>query len=131
MGVRGYSSLALLAAAALARRPDLTRIAAVLEAGHGEVFMQRFTADLVALDAPVSLRPEAAAALLAEPAVGSGVARLRGLADDLREALPDAADILLLPLALVDLPPSPLYGRAPDAKLPSRRADATPIEAIR
>ena len=35
-----------------------------------------------------------------------------------REAYPRAADVLLLPAALAALPPRPIYGRAPDAKLP-------------
>jgi tRNA threonylcarbamoyl adenosine modification protein YeaZ len=119
---RGYSSLALVAAAALARRPGIATIAAVLEAGHGEVFVQRFTAALAPLDVAGSLPPAAAAALIAGiPAVGSGVRRLAGLVDDLEDALPDAADIALLPAALVDLAPSPLYGRAPDAVLPGTR----------
>jgi tRNA threonylcarbamoyl adenosine modification protein YeaZ len=118
-GVRGYSSLALVAAAALRRRPDLPRIAAVLEAGHGEVFLQLFTATLDPLGPPVSLPPaEAAARLAGTPAIGSGIRRLAGLVDDLEDALPDAADVPLLPPALADLPPSPLYGRAPDATLP-------------
>ncbi len=120
--VRGFSSLALVAAAALARRPS-PRIAALLEAGHGEVFMQMFDAALTPLDEVVSLPPAAAASALAGcPAVGSGVRRLAGIAPDLTgdltDALPDARDLPLLPMLLADLDPRPLYGRAPDAKLP-------------
>jgi tRNA threonylcarbamoyl adenosine modification protein YeaZ len=116
--VRGFSSLALVAAAALARRPS-PRIAALLEAGHGEVFMQMFDATLVPLDAVTSRPPAVAAAALAGiPAAGSGVRRLAGLADDLTDGLPDARDLPLLPAMLVDLDPRPLYGRAPDAKVP-------------
>ena len=72
----------------------------------------------------VSLKPEAAlAALGGRRAVGSGVRRLVPLdpALDAEEALPDAADAVLLPDALADLPPRPLYGRAPDAKIPAPR----------
>jgi tRNA threonylcarbamoyl adenosine modification protein YeaZ len=116
--VRGFSSLALVAAAALARR-SLPRIAALLEAGHGEVFMQMFDAVLMPLGEVTSLPPAAAAAALADvPAVGSGVRRLAGMAGDLTDALPDARDLPLLPAILADLDPRPLYGRAPDAKLP-------------
>ena len=118
--VRGYSSLALVAAAALARAPA-PRIAAVLEAGHGEVFMQLFAADMTPLSDPASLLPAAAAAQLAGVPVVGGVNRLTGLAHDLTDALPDAADVLLLPATLADLDPRPLYGRAPDAKLPGGR----------
>lgn len=116
--VRGFSSLALVAAAGLASRP-LPRIAAVLEAGHGEVFMQMFDAPLTPIGEIVSLPPTVAATAIGEvPAVGNGVRRLADLAPDLTEALPDARDILRLPAALADLDPRPLYGRAPDAKLP-------------
>ena len=120
----GYSSLALVAAAARAERP-LPRIAAVLEAGHGEVFMQIFAADMRPEADAVSLPPaEAAARLAGVPAFGSGVARLLGLADDLTDALPDAALAPLLPPALAALPLRPIYGRAPDAKLPGGKSPA-------
>ena len=35
------------------------------------------------------------------------------------EAYPRAADVRLLPPALAALAPTPIYGRAPDAKVPS------------
>lgn len=114
--VAGYSSLALVAAAALART-DAPRVAAVLEAGHGEVFMQIFAADRSPLSDPVSLPPaEAAAAIGDAPAFGSGVRRLAGLIAQGHDVLPDAADLPLLPPMLAALAPRPLYCRAPDAK---------------
>ncbi len=120
--VRGFSSLAIVAAAALRRDPR-ERIAAVLEAGHGEVFMQSFAADLTPLDAPVSLHPAEAAAILGDTfAIGSGTYRLPGHVTARADALPDASDLPLLTAALADLDPRPLYGRAPDAKLPIARA---------
>ena len=119
--VRGFSSLAIVAAAALKAQPR-QRIAAVLEAGHGEVFMQSFAADLTPLDAPVSLPPLDAAAALGETfAIGSGTYRLPDHVTARADALPDASDLLLLPPALADLDPRPLYGRAPDAKLPTKK----------
>ncbi len=122
--VRGYSSLALVAAAALRRQPR-PAIAAVLEAGHGEVFMQIFGQDLVPLGEPVSLPPGEAAARIGDlPMVGTGLARLAGLLPPGEDALPDARDIGLLTPALADLDPRPLYGRAPDAKLPAARIAA-------
>ncbi len=121
--VAGYSSLALLAATAFARTDD-PALVAVLEAGHGEVFMQGFTASpLVAVDALASRPPAEALAMIgARRAIGDGTRRLAPLAPDraFTEALPDAADVLLLPPAFRALPPRPLYGRAPDAK-PSAR----------
>lgn len=113
--VAGFSSLPLLAAAARA----IHDVAVVMEGGHGEVFMQVFSPQLAALTAMASLRPDAAlAALAGRPAVGNGVRHLAALdaSLDLTEALPDAADAVLLPAALTNLPAAPIYGRAPDAK---------------
>ena len=116
--VTGFSSLPLVAAAGFDDR--LTDdIAVVLEGGHGEVFMQCFAADLSPRTDMVSLRPDAAlAALAGRRAVGNGVRWLAALdpALDFTEALPDAAAAILLPDSLTALPPSPIYGRAPDAK---------------
>lgn len=117
--VTSCSSLALVAAAAFAADPALARLAAVLEGGHGEVFMQLFAAPLRPLGALASLAPDAALAALGRlPAFGSGLARLRAAGPGVEgaELLPDAADVRLLPSDLAALPPSPLYGRAPDAK---------------
>ena len=115
--VAGYSASAIVAAGAFVRSGG-DRLAAVLEGGHGEVFMQGFSADPFAADDPLaSLKPEAArAALAGRTPVGNGL-RWLGEVDGIA-ALPDAADALLLPEAFRTLPPSPLYGRAPDAKLP-------------
>ena len=117
--VQGMSSLALVAAAAGGEAP----LAVVLEGGHGELFMQVFTASPLTPAAPLeSLPPDAVRARLAGlRAVGDGLRWLEG--DDPRNAprglLPRAADAVLLPSDLTALPPRPLYGRAPDAKLPS------------
>ena len=116
--IAGFSALPLIAAAGFADRPT-GDIAVVLEGGHGEVFMQAFSADLTPRDPMVSLKPDAAlAALAGRRAVGNGVRWLAALDDrlDLTEALPDAASAILLPPALTSLPPRPIYGRAPDAK---------------
>ena len=130
--VAGFSSLTLVAAAGLAVR-DTAALAVVLEGGHGEVFMASYAPDTdalgpVALTPFASLRPESAlAALDGRSAVGNGVRHLLALdpAIDAVEALPDAADAVLLPPA--DLPATPLYGRAPDAKLPG---GLTPAAAV-
>jgi len=116
--IAGFSSLPLIAAAAFSERPTHD-IAVVMEGGHGEVFMQAFSADLSPRTDMVSLRPDAAlAALAGRRAVGNGVRWLAALdpALDFTEALPDAAAAILLPDSLTALPPSPIYGRAPDAK---------------
>jgi len=95
-------------------------VAAALQAGHGELFVQSFAGDpLEPTDALRSLRPEAAAAAVSAPlVVGSGAAALvaaRGFGDAL-DLLPRAAEALRLPLALRSRPPRPIYGRAPDAR---------------
>ena len=118
---RGYSALALIAAAALVRG-DLPELAVVTEGGHGEVFMQAFAAPFRALNEVQSLRPDAAlAALGGRVAIGSGTRWLADLNPDypVAEAWPDAADALLLPAQYRALAPVPLYGRAPDAKVPT------------
>jgi tRNA threonylcarbamoyladenosine biosynthesis protein TsaB len=124
---RGYSALALIAAAAFAGDDAGVRareLAVVTEGGHGEVFMQAFAAPFCALDKTQSLRPEAAlAALEGRRAIGSGTRWLADLEPDfpIADAWPDAANALLLPAAYRALPPAPLYGRAPDAKVPTPR----------
>lgn len=123
--VRGYSSLALIAAAAFAEDAQLDRLAVVLEGGHGEVFVQHFSADPLMETGPLaSMLPQAALqGLDGRPAIGSGTRRLAALAEglDLREALPRAADAVLLPADFAALAPRPLYGRAPDAKTLAER----------
>lgn len=118
--VRGYSSMALVAAARFAADPHLDACAVALTGGHGEVFVQRFTAaPFAATSALVSLPPAEAARFAPERVVaGSGAAVLveaRGHGEAI-DALPDAASAALLPPAFADLPPRPIYGRPPDAK---------------
>ncbi|WP_375421946.1 tRNA (adenosine(37)-N6)-threonylcarbamoyltransferase complex dimerization subunit type 1 TsaB [uncultured Sphingomonas sp.] len=118
--VAGYSSLALIAARGFADRPT-DDLAVVIEGGHGEVFMQSFAPGPAPLADLASLGPEAAAlAIAGRPAIGNGLRWLQAVdaTQELRDALPDAADVLLLPPALCGLPPRPIYGRAPDAKPP-------------
>lgn len=120
--VRGYSSLALLAATAFATEPEREALAVVLEGGHGEVFMQPFAARPFAAVGPVESLPPAAAlaALGTHLGIGNGIRHLAALAPEaaLIEALPRAADAVLLPSAFATLAARPIYGRAPDAKLP-------------
>ncbi len=118
--IAGYSSLSVVAAAGFAAHPEWRALAVVLEGGHGEVFMQPFAADpLMPTDDMASHRPEAALTALGDhPAIGNGVRFLTATAREIvaHEALPRASDALLLPAAFTALAPTPLYGRAPDAK---------------
>jgi tRNA threonylcarbamoyl adenosine modification protein YeaZ len=113
----GYSSLAAIAAAGAA---DEAEIAVALEAGHGQLFVQSYGREpLDPRDALQSLLPEdAAKAIRAHRVYGSGAEALvsaRGFGEA-HDALPRAADALLLPAGLRSLAPRPIYGRAPDAK---------------
>lgn len=115
--VGGYSSLALIAAAAGAAAETM---AVAISGGHGELFVQRFgLRPLRALGELASLSPERAAECIPDEIVlGSGAAALvaaRGYGEA-REAWPRAADVVLLPAELACLPPRPIYGRAPDAR---------------
>jgi tRNA threonylcarbamoyl adenosine modification protein YeaZ len=124
--VAGYGAPALVAVAAVAADPR--PLAVVMEGGHGEVFMQGFAAPFTALDAPRSLTPAAALAMLdGRRAIGSGTRWLAALDPTvpLDDTLPDTRHALLLPPAARALPPVPFYGRAPDAKLPAAAAAPT------
>lgn len=119
VALSGYSSLAAVAAGA-GEEQEGEEIAVALHAGHGQLFVQSYAREpLMPLNPLQSLLPsEAAAAVRAHHVYGSGAealvsARGRGEAHD---ALPRAADAILLPAALRTLPPRPIYGRAPDAK---------------
>ncbi|MBN8806855.1 MAG: tRNA (adenosine(37)-N6)-threonylcarbamoyltransferase complex dimerization subunit type 1 TsaB [Sphingomonas sp.] len=118
--VQGFSSLPLVAARKLAEDNDGLPIAVVLEGGHGEVFMQTFASFPLRAIGPLESLSPAAARVRAggTTLVGDGV-RWLGFGDPReapRGALPVAADIVLLPAELTELPPRPIYGRAPDAK---------------
>jgi tRNA threonylcarbamoyladenosine biosynthesis protein TsaB len=120
--VSGYSAPTLIAARALADDPSCPALAIVMEGGHGEVFVQIFDRPLASRAPFASLTPGAALAAL--PAdlmlVGEGVRHLAPLSPErtMRTALPEAADARLLAAGHRQLPPTPIYGRAPDAKLP-------------
>lgn len=119
--VAGFSSLALIAAAGFAAH-GVDELAVAIGGGHGELFVQAFGADLTPLAPLVSLTPAAAADAFPQALVlGGGAEALvaaRGHGTALA-AVPDAADVLRLPAELAALHPTPLYGRAPDAKLPA------------
>lgn len=111
----GYSSMAVIAATAA--EPE---IAVALHAGHGQLFIQSYGREpLMPREALRSLLPEeAAAAVSAHHVYGSGADALvsvRGFGEA-HDALPRAADAVLLPEELRSLAVRPIYGRAPDAK---------------
>ncbi len=116
----GYSSMAAVAAAVGTGAGAGGEIAVALEGGHGQLFVQTFGEDVMRpLDTLRSLPPEqAAAAVHSHRVAGSGAPALvaaRGSGEAI-DALPRAADALLLPAVLRSLAPRPIYGRPPDAK---------------
>jgi tRNA threonylcarbamoyl adenosine modification protein YeaZ len=117
----GFSSLALLAAAS-----GQALVAAALQGGHGELFVQSYGDDPLRPLGPLQSLAPAKAAELVAPAVvtGSGAEELvaaRGSGTAIA-ALPRAADVRLLPAGLRSLEVRPIYGRPPDAKPQAERA---------
>lgn len=114
--VAGMSSLALLGAGARGGR----EVAAAVDGGHGEVFVQQFDGKtLDPLSDLLNLSPaEAAKQVSADLVFGPGARVLveaRGSGEAV-DAWPSAINALRLPEALRSLPPKPIYARAPDAR---------------
>ena len=117
----GYPTLALIAA--MARQEEGRDVLVATTGGHGEWFVQGFGADGAALGTLASLTPEAAAASPIELVAGSQSAALverRGFGRAL-PLWPDARALMLLGTGHLTADLSPLYGRAPDARLPGGR----------
>jgi tRNA threonylcarbamoyl adenosine modification protein YeaZ len=114
--IAGLSSLALLAAGAGQSEP----VAAAVQGGHGELFVQQFKGSpLVETTELLNLTPaDAAARISADVVVGSGAAALvavRGWGTAI-QAWPSAASAMTLAEPQRSLPPKPLYARVPDAR---------------
>lgn len=116
--VRGFSTLALVAAAAADEIVAAGGALIVMEGGHGQWFVQRFGADLAPRGDLRSLLPDEAVregdALIVGNRADAFVAR-RGSGTAV-PALPDARAFARLPAGALFAEPSPIYGRAPDAK---------------
>ncbi len=117
----GYPTLALIAAMARGQCGEQPLTVAIT-GGHGEWFVQSFTAAGTPLAPLASLKPAEAAAATGEALVAGNQAEalvsLRG-SGEARVILPDARAFALLPPAAFTSEVTPLYGRAPDARLPS------------
>ena len=116
----GYPTLALIAAQARAQA-GAQPVGVAITGGHGEWFVAAYDAEGRETLPLASLTPEAAAhaalpALVAGNQAGALVARRgHGAALDLA---PDARAFPLLPVGALTADIAPLYGRAPDARLP-------------
>ena len=120
----GYPTLALVAA--MARESEGAQdLAVAMTGGHGEWFVQGFAAGGTQSRPLASLRPDEAAAATLEPLVVGNQAQalvdLRGQGRAL-PLWPDARAFALLPASSLLGDVQPLYGRAPDAKLPGQTA---------
>jgi tRNA threonylcarbamoyladenosine biosynthesis protein TsaB len=96
--LHGFSSMALIAASWFAHN-DTHDVTVVIEGGHGEKFVQAFRANPLREATPLASVP-------ADQVVIDGHC--------IANVIPDARDAVLLDGA--SLRPSPIYGRAPDAK---------------
>ena len=120
----GYPTLALVAAMASHERKS-GPLAVAMTGGHGEWFVQRFDAGGVAAAVLVSRQPAEAAAYVGEAVVAGSQAKalvaLRGHGVAL-ELFPDARAFNLLAPDALTHDVRPIYGRAPDARLPAGAA---------
>lgn len=120
----GYPTLALVAAMARDAEGDQC-VGVAMTGGHGEWFVEGFGPSGQTSRPPSSLRPADAALETVEPIVAGNQAETLVAARGSGRALmlwPDARAFMLLPSAAVMTEIHPLYGRAPDARLPSGAA---------
>lgn len=113
--VHGFGCLQLVAAMARTSGGMTGAINVVMTGGHGEYFHQRFGGDGLCASEIRSLTP-----LQAEQEVGNGCAAGDIVVGTHEFILPDASHWHLI-AKVQPLMPSPIYGRAPDAKLPQAR----------
>ena len=115
----GYPTLDLVGAMARDRHPG--PVAVAMTGGHGEWFTQTFDDSGAPLAPLASLTPQVAAATVAADVIAGSQAEALVAARGAGEALtlwPDARALPLLPAHALTAEVHPLYGRAPDAKLP-------------
>jgi tRNA threonylcarbamoyladenosine biosynthesis protein TsaB len=116
----GYSNLQLLASMAASSGA----VDVVIQGGHGEYFLQSYDGNGNPITTLQSLLPAEAAARSNAPIIAGDAATalvaLRGTGQAI-DLLPDAKCWMNIS-DKAKLAPSALYGRAPDAKLPSKGA---------
>ncbi|BBC72337.1 tRNA threonylcarbamoyladenosine biosynthesis protein TsaB [Altererythrobacter sp. B11] len=119
--ILGYPTLALLAAMARREAGEERGVSVCMTGGHGEWFVQDFAPGGEAEGPLASLPPDRAAQALRHDLVCGNQAEAlvaqRGSGRAL-PLLPDARYVPLLPKSVLTERLTPLYGRAPDAKLP-------------
>ena len=128
--IEGFESCALVGAMAYLAHPGV-EIDVAMTGGHGEWFCQRFDALGRALGPVASYRPDQAASLLTASLVAGSQAAALVAARGNGTALPlwpDARAFTALLANVVTPDPHPVYGRAPDARLPAS-PQAAPADA--
>ncbi len=116
----GYPTLALIAAMARREHPDAP-VTICTTGGHGEWFVQQFGGDGTPLEPLASLSPQAAALRAETELVAGSQAEALVAARGWGTALPlwpDARCFAQLGAHQLSRDTTPLYGRAPDARLP-------------
>jgi tRNA threonylcarbamoyl adenosine modification protein YeaZ len=118
--VLGYPTMALVAAQARGTHPGPVTVC--MTGGHGEWFVQHFGRDGLPEGYVRSLAPQEAANRGHHPVIAGSKAEALALqaeaGDVALDTLPDARSLMRLPQALFTADLAPLYGRAPDARLP-------------
>jgi tRNA threonylcarbamoyladenosine biosynthesis protein TsaB len=118
----GYPTLSLVAARAQ-EQVGKVPLAVAMTGGHGEWFCQTFAEDGDEDGPPASIPPADAASLPHAVVAGSQAEALvasRGFGEALA-LWPDARDAMCLPPNAFRGAVLPIYGRAPDARLPGAR----------
>jgi len=116
---RGYSCMAMIAAMANSNGP----VDVAMQGGHGEFFVQSFDGNTRPTSEILSLTPDDAASASKAPFIaGSAALQLAELRPDVQalDILPDARQWMILKNT-EPLPPSAVYIRGPDAKLPETK----------
>lgn len=119
--VRGFPTLALVAAMARRERPG--PVSVCMAGGHGEWFMQDFDAAGMPAGDLLSTGPDSAAGLATHSVIAGNraqqrAAQLAGHRETL-SILPDARFAQDIPSSLLSDNLTPIYGRPPDARLPA------------
>lgn len=119
--VLGYPTLALVAAMAREQHPG-EPVTVCMTGGHGEWFVQDFGPDGIPTEKLASLRWEESVKYGNYKIIAGSKAREKALLEGpghiVLDILPDARHALALPAAALTVELAPIYGRAPDARLP-------------
>lgn len=119
--VHGFPTLALVAATAL--QSNAEPVSVCMSGGHGEWFVQNFDAVGSPEAAARSITPDIAAATQVHWIIAGNRAResasMRSEEHLVLDVLPDARFVRKIPQNLLRNDLSPIYGRGPDARLPS------------